>query len=416
MTTTASLDTRPSVSADDLDADVVDLTGPGSPRGVILSAVDHPLFTYRLVVVTSAVLLTLGLLMVISASSVIGAAQKSDPYYYGKRQIMFALAGVAGAWALSMLPERFVKMMSRPVLVLGLVLMILTFTPLGVEVAGNRNWLSFGPAWAQFQPSEFAKVALIVWGAEQLGRRGKKLVDLRQWSPYLVAAFLLIGLVIFQKDLGTAVVLLAMVLVILVAAGAPWRWLLALIGAAAAGVVAMVFLEPNRMRRIWAFLNPQDDPLGLNMQSGRGIDALASGGWFGQGLGSSRLKWGLLSEAHTDYIFAIIGEELGVMGTCGVIALFLILAWAGLRIANRSDSAFSRLVAVGVVAWFSVQAFMNIAVAVRAMPVMGVTLPMISYGGSSLMANLFALGLLAGCARHEPGARQMLSAGKRRAV
>ena len=405
MTATVSLNDRRTGPAEDRTA---------SPRAAVLSAVNHPLFTYRLVVVTSAVLLSLGLMMVISASSVIGAAGKNDPYFYGKRQIIFAAVGVLGAWALSMLPERVARMISRPAMILALILMILTFTPAGVAVAGNRNWLSFGPAWTQFQPSEFAKVALILWGAEQLASRGKKLVDLREWGPYLLAAFLVVGLVVFQKDQGTAMVILAMVIVILVAAGFPWRWLAGLVGAAAIGVATLVVVEPYRMRRIWAFLNPDDDPLGLNMQAGRGIEALASGGWFGQGLGSSRLKWGLLSEAHTDYIFAIIGEELGVMGTVTVIALFLILAYAGIRIANRSDSVFSRLVAVGVVSWFTVQAFVNIAVAVRAFPVMGVTLPMISYGGSSLMANLFALGLLAGCARHEPAARELLEANKGR--
>jgi cell division protein FtsW len=163
------------------------------------------------------------------------------------------------------------------------------------------------------------------------------------------------------------------------------------------------------MQRIWAFRSPPEDPLGLNLHSSRSIYALATGGWFGQGLGSSRQKWGLLADAHTDYIFAIIGEELGLMGTITVIALFVILAYAGIRIANRSASTFSRLVAIGVVAWFTIQAFVNIAVAIRLIPVMGVTLPMVSYGGSSLLANLFALGLLAGCARREPEAVQMLS-------
>jgi len=153
--------------------------------------------------------------------------------------------------------------------------------------------------------------------------------------------------------------------------------------------------------------------LGMNLQPRRSIYALASGGWFGQGLGASRQKWGLLAEAHTDYIFAIIGEELGLLGTLTVIALFVALAWAGIRIATKS-SPFYRLVAIGVVAWFSVQAFVNIAVAVRAIPVMGVTLPMISYGGSSLMANLFAVGLLAGCARHEPEAGRVFLSRKHR--
>ena len=381
---------------------------PSSQPTFLKAAFAHPMFDYHLVVVTSAVLVCLGLMMVISSSSVIAAAEMDDPYYFGKRQIIFAIIGIAGAWVLSMLPEKFMRAMSWPVLILAMLLLILTFSPLGVDVAGNRNWLGLGPTWARFQPSEFAKLAIIVWGANDLARRQKRLIDMRQWLMYIVACFTLVALVVLQKDQGTAMVMGAMVIVVLVAAGAPWRMLAALGGVAVVGVVGLIAIQPYRMRRIWAFLNPNEDLLGLNLQAQRGIYALASGGWFGEGLGASRQKWGLLAEAHTDYIFAIIGEELGLLGTLTVIALFVALAYAGIRIASRSACAFSRLVAVGVVAWFTVQAFVNIAVAIRLVPVMGVTLPMISYGGSSLMANLFAVGLLAGCARREPEAQQLL--------
>ena len=384
-----------------------DIGTENSSKSMISAAFSHPLFDFRLVVATGAVLLILGLMMVISSSSVIAAADMGDPYYFGKRQILFALIGLAGAWMLSMVGENVVKGLSWPALLLAIVLIVLTFTPLGVTVSGNRNWLSFGPAWAQFQPSEFAKLAIIVWGANDLSRRQKVLGDMRQWLVYIVATFTIIALVVLQQDQGTAMVLSAIVILVLLAAGAPWRLLAGLAGGATAAVVALIIAQPYRMRRIWAFFNPDADPLGLNLQARRGIYAFASGGWFGQGLGASRQKWGLLAEPHTDYIFAIIGEELGLIGTLTVIALFVILAYVGVRTAIRSDSNFSRLVAVGVVAWFTVQAFVNMAVALRLVPVMGVTLPMISYGGSSLMANLFALGLLAGCARREPKARQL---------
>jgi len=386
----------------------VDQTRTG-PKTFLKAAFSHPLFSYRLVVAAGGVLLCLGLLMVISASSVLGEVQHDDPYYFGKRQIIFAVVGVVLAWIVSRLPEKFWRGMAWPVLLMAVVLMALTLTPLGVTVAGNTNWLSFGPSWTQFQPSEFAKVAIIVWGANDLARRHRYLTDMRQWLVYIVATFTIVGLVVFQKDQGTAMVIAAMVIVVLIAAGAPWRLLISLGVVALVGVIGMIIIQPYRMQRIWAFLNPNADPLGLNLQASRSIYALATGGWFGQGLGSSRQKWGLLADAHTDYIFAIIGEELGLMGTITVIALFVILAYAGIRIANRSTSIFSRLVSIGVVAWFTVQAFVNIAVAIRLVPVMGVTLPMISYGGSSLVANLIALGLLAGCARREPEAAEMLS-------
>jgi cell division protein FtsW len=282
-------------------------------------------------------------------------------------------------------------------------------------VAGNCNWLGFGPTWTQFQPSEFAKVALIIWGAHNLALRRRRLVDLRQWLVFVVASFTVVALVVLQKDQGTAVVMTGMIILVLIAAGAPWRLLIGLGVAAVLGLTALVLVQPYRMSRIQAFLDPASDPLGMNLQPTRGLYALASGGWFGQGLGASQQKWGQLVAAHTDYIFAIIGEELGLMGTLTVVGLFVILAYAGIRVALRSGSWFNRLVAVGVVAWFSVQGFVNIAVAIRLVPVMGVTLPMISYGGSSLMANLLALGLLAGCARRETGAAELLGrAGRQR--
>ncbi|MCL2483038.1 MAG: putative lipid II flippase FtsW [Propionibacteriaceae bacterium] len=384
-----------------------------SPKTVVRTAMAHPLFDYHLVIVTSVVLLCLGLLMVISASSVIAAAQMGDPYYFGKRQIIFAVFGVLGAALLSLIPERFLTKLSWPALLLAVLLLLLTFTPLGVSVAGNQNWLSFGSSWTQFQPSEFAKLAIILWGANDLAHRHKRLADMRQWLVYIVATFTIVGLVVFQKDQGTAMVMAAMVILVLVAAGAPWRLLLSLASLAVAAVVGLIIIQPYRMQRIWAFMNPSADQYGLNLQPQRSLYALASGGWFGQGLGSSRQKWGLLSEAHTDYIFAIIGEELGLLGTLTVIALFAALAFAGIRIAGRAATRFSRIVAIGVVSWFTVQAFVNIAVAIRLLPVVGVTLPMISYGGSSLMANLFALGLLAGCARREPEAVQLLASRKR---
>ncbi|MCL2784040.1 MAG: putative lipid II flippase FtsW [Propionibacteriaceae bacterium] len=381
-------------------------------RNLLRAASDHPLFDYRLVVATSAVLLCLGLLMVISSSSVVAAVEMEDPFYFGKRQIIFAVIGVAGAWILSLLPEKFMRFMTWPAIILALLLLLATFTGLGVEQAGNQNWLSFGPSWTQFQPSEFAKLAIILWGANDLARRGKILTDIRQWTVFIVLSFTIIGLVVIQKDQGTAMIMMAIVILVLVGAGAPWRLLFGILTAAIAAVVILIVLQPYRMRRIWAFMNPEEDVLGSNLQARRGIYALASGGWFGQGLGSSRQKWGLLMEAHNDYIFAIIGEELGLMGTLGVILLFGCLAYAGIRIAMKSTSSFSRLLAVGVVAWFTVQAFANIAVATRLIPVMGITLPMISYGGSSLMANLFALGLLAGCARREPAAQKLLASRK----
>jgi len=379
-------------------------------KTMVRQALGHPLLSYYLVVAVGALLLGLGLLIVISASSVRAAVLYGDPYHDGKRQIMFALLGLVGAWLLSRFSPEFLRKLAWPALALAIVLLIATHTPLGVTVSGNTNWLSFGPSWTQFQPSEFAKLALIIWGAAELSMRGKRLTDLKQWLVFIVGSFTIVGLVVWQQDLGTALVIAGMVVVIMVAAGAPWRLLGLILAIGLVVLVGLIITQPYRVARIWALFHPEADKQGLNMQAERSLYALASGGWFGQGLGSSRQKWGLLAEAQTDYIFAIIGEELGLIGTLTVIALFATLAYAGIRIALRSTTTFVRLLSVGVVAWFSVQAFLNIGVACRVFPTMGVTLPMISYGGSSLLANLFALGILVSCARREPAAAAALRA------
>jgi len=385
-------------------------SSPTSAKTYLKAAFDHPLFSYRLIIATVAVLLSLGLLMVISSSSVL-AGYAGDPYYYGKRQLLFAIAGLALGWGVSRLPEGFLKAMAWPALLLAVALLVLTQTSLGVEQGGNLNWLKFGPEWTRFQPSEFAKLAIIVWGANDLAWRHqhRKLTDIRHWLIFIIMTFSIVVLVVAQKDQGTAMVIAAMILVIMVAAGAAWRLLIALGTLAAIGVTILIILQPYRMERIWAFLNPSLDPMGYNLQPTRSLYALASGGWFGRGLGGSLQKWGMLAGAHTDYIFAIIGEELGVFGALAVVALFAVLACVGIRIANRSATFFSRTVAIGVVSWFVVQGFVNIAVALRLVPVMGVTLPMVSYGGSSLLANLLAVGLLVGCARREPAAAAALA-------
>jgi len=170
-----------------------------------------------------------------------------------------------------------------------------------------------------------------------------------------------------------------------------------------------VLTSSNRMSRILGFFDPAADIEGVNQQPLRGIYALASGGWWGLGLGQSKQKWGMLAAAHTDYVFAIIGEELGLVGSAATIGLFAILGYAALRIAKRSDDAFSRNLSVGIGAWFVLQAMVNIAVVLRLVPVMGVTLPLVSYGGSSLLATIATVGLLVACARNEPAARRVLA-------
>jgi cell division protein FtsW len=219
----------------------------------------------------------------------------------------------------------------------------------------------------------------------------------------------LILLVLFQGDAGTAVVMAVIAASMLWVVGAPLRVLMALASAGVAGVVAIFVTSPVRMRRLAAFLDPSLDLTGANHQASAGMFAIASGGWWGVGLGASRQKWGSLPEAHTDFIFAVLGEEFGLFGSLVVLAMIGILGYAGIRIATHADDLFVRYAAGGITAWFMVQALINLAVVLRLLPIAGVPLPLVSYGGSALIANLAAVGVLLACSRREPEARKLLA-------
>ena len=274
---------------------------------------------------------------------------------------------------------------------------------------GNRNWLYLGSESFALQPAEFAKLAMIIWGADLLASK-QRLLDRPKHLlvPFLPVTGILILLVLFQGDAGTAVVMAAIVVGMLWIVGAPLRVLAALGAAGVAGVIAIFVTSPVRMRRLAAFLDPTADLNGANDQANSGLFAIASGGWWGVGLGGSRQKWGSLPEAHTDFIFAVLGEEFGLFGSLVVLALFGVLGYAGVRIASRSDDPFSLHAAGGVTCWFMVQGLINLAVVLRLLPIAGVPLPLVSYGGSALIANLLAVGVLIGCARREPEARKVL--------
>lgn len=387
---------------------------PGVTRevlGWLRSVLDRPMTSYQLVLGSVALLLILGLMMVLSASSVSAYVNfHGDSYYYLKRQALFVAAGIIAAVVMMRIPISALRALSWIGVGLALVLLTLTYTPLGQTINGNQNWLYLGSATFAIQPAEFAKLAMIVWGADVLTRK-QRLLDrpMHLLVPYLPVSGLLILLVVFQGDAGTAVVMAAIVAGVLFIVGAPMRVLGLLGGAGALGVIGLFVTSPNRMRRLAAFLNPAADLNGANDQANAGLEAIASGGWWGVGLGASRQKWGSLPEAHTDFIFAVLGEEFGLFGSLVVLGLFLVLGYAGIRIATRSDDPFARYVAGGITTWFMVQALINLAVVLRLLPIAGVPLPLVSYGGSSLIANMLAVGLLLGCARREPAARKVLA-------
>jgi cell division protein FtsW len=399
-----------------------DRLAAGSPPGAgheilgwLRSALDRPLTSYHLVLGAVSLLLIVGLMMVLSASSVSAYVNFDDSYFYVKRQAVFLVVGVVAAVVVMKMPLNTLRMLSWVGVAIAAVLLVLTYTPLGREVNGNRNWLYLGSSLFQIQPAEFAKVAMIVWGADVLARKQRLLDQPKHLLvPYLPVSGLLILLVLFQGDAGTAVVMAAIVAGVLWIVGAPLRVLGALAGAGALGVVAIFVSSPVRMRRLAAFLDPTADLNGANDQANAGMFAIASGGWWGVGLGASRQKWGGLPEAHTDFIFAVLGEEFGLFGSLVVLALFGVLGYAGVRIATRCDDPFARYAAAGVTIWFMVQALINLAVVLRLLPIAGVPLPLVSYGGSSLVANLLAVGVLLACARREPDARALLDKRPRR--
>lgn len=384
-------------------------------KSLVVELLSHPLASFYLVLVPAVLLLALGMMMVLSASSVYAYTGWGDAYYFVKRQMAFLVVGGLFAWVLARSKPEKLQWLGWVLVFVSIGFQILTFTSLGHSTKGNTNWVDVGTSWFRIQPSELAKLAIVVWGADLLSRKHKLLGDTRHLLvPFLPVSMVMIGLVVLQEDLGTGMIMGALVLATLWYVGAPARVLAGIVGTVGVLVAGLVMASPHRMSRIFGFLNQDVDPLGVNNQPIKAIFALASGGWWGLGLGASRQKWGGLVESHTDYVLAVVGEELGLFGTLLVFILFLILGYAGIRIAMRSDDRFSRYTAAGVTSWFMLQALLNIAVVLRMVPVLGVPLPLLSYGGSALLANLLALGFLLSCARNEPQARAVIKRRRRR--
>ena len=375
------------------------------------SVLDRPLTSYHLVLASAGLLLGLGMLMVLSASSVKAYVSFGDSYYVIKRHLVFVAMGLVAIFLIMRVRQSTLRVLGWVGTFGAMILLVLTYTPLGVEIQGNRNWLDLGIPLLRLQPSEFAKLALVLWGADILARKQKLLDQPRHLLfPYLPVAGLIILLIVFQGDAGTAAVVIGTVGAVLWMVGAPMRIFAVLAAVGAGGLTALILTSPTRISRFTAFLNPTTNLDGINHQATVGMWAIASGGWWGVGLGASRQKWGTLPVAHSDFIFAVIGEELGLFGSLMVLVMFLVLGYAGIRIALRSDDDFSRYAAAGVTAWFMVQALVNLGCVLRLLPIAGVPLPLVSYGGSALLATLAGVGVLLSCARNEPGARRVLAA------
>jgi cell division protein FtsW len=378
-------------------------------------ALDRPLTSYYLLLGASALLLTIGLMEVLSASSVDGYLKHGNSYYWFFRQLTWVALAVPVAFVATRLPHRTLRWFAWPALLAAIVLLALVQGPLGVKVNGNKNWLALGPLVVQ--PAEVAKLAVILWCSDVYARKEKLLGDWRHTlMPVAPVTGGIIGLVLLGGDLGTALVLMVIVLGMLWVVGAPMRLFVGSL--VTVGVLALYLASTSkeRLERLTNFADPFKDYQDAGWQAAHGILGMASGGIFGKGISASQQKWGSLPEAHTDFIFAVLGEELGLVGTLLVLGLFLTIAYAGFRVALRTRDPFVRYMSAGITIWITAQMMINIGMVLALLPVIGLPLPLVSYGGSSLLPELVALGLLMSFARSEPAAKAALRARRRRAA
>ncbi|RZB20841.1 putative lipid II flippase FtsW [Streptomyces sp. F001] len=373
---------------------------------------DRPLTAYYLILGGSLLITVLGLVMVYSASQITALQMSLPGSYFFRKQMLAALIGAGLLFAASRMPVKLHRALAYPILAGAVFLMALVQVPgIGIAVNGNQNWIALGGSF-QIQPSEFGKLALVLWGADLLARKQDKKL-LAQWKHMLVplvpAAFMLLGLIMLGGDMGTGIIVTAILFGLLWLAGAPTRLFVGVLAVAAVIGTVLIQSSSNRLDRFRCIGATEMGPDGSCWQAVHGIYALASGGFFGSGLGASVEKWGQLPEAHTDFIFAVTGEELGLAGTLSVLALFAALGYAGIRVAGRTEDPFVRYAAGGVTTWITAQAVINIGAVLGLLPIAGVPLPLFSYGGSALLPTMFAIGLLIAFARDEPAARAALA-------
>lgn len=359
----------------------------------------YPPTAYYLLVTTAVALSLFGVVMVLNASSVHAYANYGDTYHFVKRQLVSLILGFAGMYATFRIGyKRLVKY--APLIVGGTAFfLVLTHIPgVGLTAKGASRSINIGPI--PIQPSEPAKLAIILYAAGVLADRGRKIRNIKELIANNLPVFGIIVLVLFQPDLGTTILITAAFLTMIFMGGARWRDVAGLLAAAAAAAAAFAMTATYRRNRLLAFINPSADPQGIGYQIRQSLIAIGSGGLTGVGLGMSRQKFFFLPEAHTDFIFAIIGEELGLIGCLLVVAGFSVLAYAGFSIAFKTDDYLGKVLAAGITASITGQAFINLGAVTGIMPVTGVPLPLISFGGTSLVVTLSLIGILMDIASH----------------
>jgi cell division protein FtsW len=383
-----------------------------SPRARFGAWLGRPMTSFHLIVAITALLTTLGLTMVLSASGVRSYGDDGSAWVIFGKQVLWTVIGVFGAYVSMRMPVRFLRRVAFPGYLVTIILLVLVLVPgIGNLANGSRKW--FVVAGFSMQPSELAKIAFAIWGAHLLASRRMERASLREMLiPLVPAAVIALGLIVAQPDLGQTVSMGIILLALLWYAGLPLRVFgTSLLAVFMAGAV-LAMSAGYRSDRVRSWINPENDPQDTGYQARQAKFALAHGGIFGDGLGQGTAKWNYLPNAHNDFIFAIIGEELGFIGAFGLLALFGLFAYTGMRIARRSADPFLRLVTATTTMWILGQAFINIGYVIGVLPVTGLQLPLISAGGTSTAATLFMIGIMCNAARHEPEAVAALRAGR----
>jgi len=383
-------------------------TRSATRREQYMSFLNRPATPYYLIVGSVASLSALGIVMVLSASSVVSLQQSGSTYSIFFRQLMFFAISVVVVYLCSHWKRSIWDRLVRYSLPASFLLMLLPLTPLKQTINGNTSWIRLGSL--TMQPSEFAKIGLILWCAAQLQKYEEKVLSknsTRHVAFLLPGTVIIVGLILIGGDLGTTIIVLGIVAGMLFVSGLALRHFISVGAVLAVGIGVLIFLAPYRLHRFTAVLDPFAPSVYkfAGWQPAHSLMGLASGGLFGVGLGASRQKWGNLTEAHTDFIFSVIGEELGLLGTLIVLVLFAALLFGIFKTATQTKDLFSRYACAGVGLWMLMQVIINIGSTIGVLPVVGVTLPFISYGGSSLIANFVGIGYVLNVARRDPDIR-----------
>ncbi|MGH3726671.1 MAG: putative lipid II flippase FtsW [Mycobacterium sp.] len=372
---------------------------------------NRPMTSFHLIVAVAALLTTLGLIMVLSASGVESFQDDGSAWTIFGKQVLWVCVGLVGFYIALRTPIRVMRRYSFPAFVVTIILITLVLVPgIGTYSNGSRGWFVYGGM--SMQPSELTKIAFAIWGAHLLATRRMEKASMREMLvPLVPAAMIALVLIVIQPDLGQTVSLSIILLALLWYAGLPLKVFLSSVVAAVLAAAILAVSAGYRSDRVKSWLDPSADPQSTGYQSRQARFALAQGGFFGQGLGQGSAKWHYLPNAHNDFIFAIIGEELGFVGCLGVLALFGVFGYTAMRIARRSADPFLRMLTATAGMWVIGQSFINIGYVIGLLPVTGIQLPLISSGGTATATALFMIGLIANAARHEPEAVAALRAG-----